>query len=152
MTLVCESIVLLELTQCSNITARKKKKKIIKPTKKQPASAQRKKQNRLAPWRLVSASDCTAYCFCKRLQCQARQAGDTEITHVNTHRNQSVGKTSWRPCGKSAQREAVGKTFTLLCNQLCLRVLAMQRGLDAFLVPVSLITIFKHLSLKVLAQ
>lgn len=107
MTLVCQSVVLLELTQCSNITARGKKQQVLRA----------KNQSRLAPWRLVSTSDCMAYCFRKRLQCQARQAGDTEITQTHTQKSiceQNQPKTVCEICPKEGGGKWTG-AFTLLC-------------------------------------
>lgn len=77
-----------------------KKKEHPTRQRKETTFLRAKRQSRLAPWRLVSASDCMAYCFWKRLQCQARQAGDTEITYTHTHQNvnPSLSKISWRLC------------------------------------------------------
>lgn len=112
MTLVCQSIVLLELTQCSSITARKKEKN-------QPASAQSKKPKPISSMET---------CFCIRLHgllllkktAVSGTPGWWHWNYTHTHTNQSVGKTGWRLSAKSAQREAEGKLFTLLCNQLAL--------------------------------
>lgn len=124
MTLVCQSVALLELTQCSNITAREKKQQMLRA----------KNQSRLAPWRLVSTSDCMAYCFWKRLQCQACQAGDTEITQTHTQKSiceQNQLKTVCEICPKHMGGSGGGHLHCYVPSS-GLRFLQMLTEVDTF--------------------
>lgn len=149
MTLVCQSIVLLELTQCSNITASKKNPKKQK-TKNPPASTQRKKPKPISSMET---------CFCIWLHGllllkKTAVSGTPGWWHWNyTHAHTKIN--SWakpvEDCARNLpDRGREGKAFTLLCNPLCSQVFEMQTGLDTFLVPVSLLAIFEQLPLKVL--
>lgn len=128
MALVSQSIVLLELTQCSNSTAkggkgeRKMKQQVLKA----------KNQSRLAPWRLVSASYCMAYCFWKRMQCQGRRAGDTETAHVHTHQKQSICQQIWLKAVWNLPKQREERAFAWLCDLSCSQV----PRAGHFLVPV----------------
>lgn len=118
MALVSQSIVLLELTQCSNSTAKGSEGE--RKMKQQALKA--KNQSRLAPWRLVSASHCMAYCFWKRMQCQGHQAGDTETSHVHTHQNQSICQQNWLKTVWNLPKRRGERAFAWLCDLSCSQV------------------------------